>query len=570
MFKRRNALWLIAVIIASLAACSDQGVSPIGENQFTTSGMLISIADVGPSAIVLSVDVSDSISADELSSMVSALGNSLSDPALIPQDGRITVATLVYGDTVAVITNPTPVTEQSLKDVILPDLDSLLTDRVVSGAGADLAGALAAADTILQAATVNDRHVFILGSGAADDPTAVEAACTNLGNAGVMVSAVGVDPDPAGATLLKGCATATGGFFGAGETDLGELCAEAFAYMLQVDVDLEPENGDKPRGESYTVTAKVFRGGDPDSYPVAGQDVTITVVAGPNALTTTTGKTDVDGVVTLTYTGDGGPGTDTIVAETLHPGTGSTLSDTVTVTWINSPPTCDAGGPYHATFDTDTVTVTLDASASSDAEGDSLRYLWQVDCEDARFDDATSATPVLTLTGECLCVDSLLVNLHVSDGFDTTSCDATLFLHDIRPPTIEVREDPLRMWPPNHKYREVTADMMLVAAYDACDIPIDISRAVIVEVRCDEPVNDNGDGNTEPDIMVMCPNSVDLRAERAGGGDGRVYTIVYRITGDNGVSAEAEAKVFVPHDASNDHAAEGDGGYTVPGCGGDN
>ncbi|MCK5618681.1 MAG: hypothetical protein KAJ17_04740, partial [Candidatus Krumholzibacteria bacterium] len=140
MFKRRNALWLIAVIIASLAACSDQGVSPTGENPFAPSGMLVSIADVGPSAIVLSVDVSDSISADELSSMVSALGNSLSDPALIPQDGRITVATLVYGDTVAVITNPTPVTAQSLKDVILPDLDSLLTDRVVSGAGADLAG----------------------------------------------------------------------------------------------------------------------------------------------------------------------------------------------------------------------------------------------------------------------------------------------------------------------------------------------------------------------------------------------------------------------------------------------
>jgi hypothetical protein len=528
--------------------------------------MYATIADVGPSAIVLSVDVSDSISADELQAMVSALGSCLSDPSLIPQDGSITVATLVYGDTVAPVTAPTPVTAQSLKDIILPGLDSLLTDRIVSGAGADMAGALAAADTLLQAATVNDRHVFIMGSGAADDPTAVETACTNLGNAGVMVSAVGVDPDPSGSALLKGCATVTGGFFGAGETDLGELCAEAFAYMLQVDVDLGPENGDKPRGESYTVTAKVFRGGDPDTYPVAGQDATISVVAGPNASTSTTAKTDEDGVVTLTYTGDGGPGTDTIVAETLHPGTGATLTDTATVTWINSPPTCDAGGPYDVTVETDTVQVKLDASSSSDAEDDSLRYHWRVECEDAWLDDETSASPVLTLTGECLCVDSLMVDLQVSDGFDSTSCDASVYIHDNRPPTIEVRDDPLRIWPPNHKYREVTVDMMLVAAHDACDNPIDLSRAVIVEVRCDEPENDIGDGNTEPDIVVTCPNSVDLRAERAGGGDGRVYTIVYRITGDNGVSTEVEAKAFVPHDASNDHAAENDGGYTVPGC----
>jgi hypothetical protein len=307
--------------------------------------------------------------------------------------------------------------------------------------------------------------------------------------------------------------------------DFGELCAEAFAYTLQVDIDLKPESGDKPRGEEYVLTASVFRAGD--------------------------------------------PGTDTIVAETVHPGTGATLSDTATVTWINSPPTCDAGGPYDVTVVTDTVQLKLDASSSSDAENDSLLCHWQVQYEDGWLDDETSATPVLTLTGECLCVDSLVVDLHVSDGFDTTSCDAAVYINDKRPPTIEVREDPLRVWLPNHKYREVTVDMMLVAAYDACDNPIDISRAVIVEVRCDEPVNDNGDGNTEPDVMVMCPNSVDLRAERAGGGDGRVYTIVYRIKGDNGVSAEAEAKVFVPHDAPDDNAVEDDGGYKVPGCGGD-
>ena len=70
------------------------------------------------------------------------------------------------------------------------------------------------------------------------------------------------------------------------------------------------------------------------------------------------------------------------------------------------------------------------------------------------------------------------------------------------------------------------------------------------------------------DIVIHCPNTVELRAERRGGGDGRVYTIVYRVTGENGESVDAEARVIVPHDASSAHAGEdADGGFTVvPDC----
>jgi hypothetical protein len=41
-----------------------------------------------------------------------------------------------------------------------------------------------------------------------------------------------------------------------------------------------------------------------------------------------------------------------------------------------------------------------------------------------------------------------------------------------------------------------------------------------------------------------------LRAERAGGGNGRVYTLTYRVTDGSGNETEAEAKVYVPHDYS--------------------
>lgn len=568
MYKLSCVLSVFVLVAAALVGCSDQVVSPPDDGSMNAAGMTMSIASVGPSDIVLALDVSDSISADELQAMVDALGSCLSDPSLIPQDGRITVATLVYGDSVAAIAAMTPITNDNLQNTILPALTGLLSDRVVGGTGADLTGALTAADTILAKSSLSDRHVLVMGSGAADDPTGALTKSAALGAAGVMVSTVGVSPDAAGAELLQVCAGAAGGFFGAGGADdLAGLCGEALSYMLRVDIDLEPESSDYPRGDTCTVEAAVFRGGDPDTWPVEGQDVTITVVSGPNSALSVTAATDTNGAVEFTYTGDGGPGTDVIVAETLHPGTGLILADTVTVTWINVPPTCDAGGPYNVTVDADTAEVLLDATASSDAEGDSLRFQWSLECGDAWFDDATSATPTLYLTGDCVCFDSLTVDLAVCDGFDTTMCAATVYIDDVRPPTIIVKEEPLRIWPPNHKYRAIEPGMLLESAHDACGDEIDLSEAQVVEVRSDEPDDHIGDGRTVDDILVMCPNTVKLRAERMGGGNGRVYTIVYRIAGENGVATDAEAQVFVPHDHSDDTAVDDQNGYTVvPEC----
>lgn len=69
----------------------------------------------------------------------------------------------------------------------------------------------------------------------------------------------------------------------------------------------------------------------------------------------------------------------------------------------------------------------------------------------------------------------------------------------------------------------------------------------------DEPDNakGNGDGNTVNDIQGADISTEDyffsLRAERAGKGDGRVYTITYTATDACGNSASASATVTVPH-----------------------
>ena len=43
---------------------------------------------------------------------------------------------------------------------------------------------------------------------------------------------------------------------------------------------------------------------------------------------------------------------------------------------------------------------------------------------------------------------------------------------------------------------------------------------------------------------------MDLRAERSGKGDGRIYTITVECTDDSGYSSQSATEVKVPHDQS--------------------
>ena len=72
----------------------------------------------------------------------------------------------------------------------------------------------------------------------------------------------------------------------------------------------------------------------------------------------------------------------------------------------------------------------------------------------------------------------------------------------------------------------------------------------------DEPVNDKGDGNTEPDIILEC-DRVQLRAERQGPSNGRVYRLGWTAVDEAGNAPEEieECIVVVPHDPD-DHPEE--------------
>ena len=72
--------------------------------------------------------------------------------------------------------------------------------------------------------------------------------------------------------------------------------------------------------------------------------------------------------------------------------------------------------------------------------------------------------------------------------------------------------------------------------------------ASLVSVMSNEPDNGLGDGDLPDDIVILNDFTFKLRAERAGGGEGRVYTITYLVTDACGNSTEASVTVTVPHD----------------------
>ncbi len=123
-----------------------------------------------------------------------------------------------------------------------------------------------------------------------------------------------------------------------------------------------------------------------------------------------------------------------------------------------------------------------------------------------------------------------------------TCATAEKIWQDTTPPVVTVSVTPDVLWPPNHKYRNV--EVTLVAT-DAVDPHPNVE---LVSVTSDEADEGLGDGDTKNDIVIQGDFNFKLRAERSGLGEGRTYTITYKVTDASGNSTTAKVTVFVPHD----------------------
>jgi hypothetical protein len=221
-----------------------------------------------------------------------------------------------------------------------------------------------------------------------------------------------------------------------------------------------------------------------------------------------------------------------------------TITVTKTVIALNGPPVADAGPDQDVECGEQAL---LDGSASSDPDStpgtndDIERFEWLLG------EQVLGEGETLALT---LPLGMHVITLRVTDKAGATDTDeTTVRVADNRPPEVTVALDPWTIWPPNHKMVDVTAT---VTISDTCPSSPTPPVVTLLSVTSDEPENDLGDGDTAPDIAGVEAGTEDyefqVRAERSGGGDGRVYTALYRVTDASGNVAEAEGRATVPHD----------------------
>jgi uncharacterized repeat protein (TIGR01451 family) len=147
-------------------------------------------------------------------------------------------------------------------------------------------------------------------------------------------------------------------------------------------------------------------------------------------------------------------------------------------------------------------------------------------------------------------VSSATFDSELSNNTATTATTAS------NPPPDITLNPPITLWPPNHNYHTVTVAQMVQSVRDNC--PISIDDVVIGMVTSDEPDDAIGDGNTINDIVIGADcRSVQLRAERAGTGDGRVYTVTLLLRDSGGFVVRAFFEVSVPHSQDGDPAVKG-------------
>ncbi|MFH1462961.1 MAG: hypothetical protein ABIO70_01105 [Pseudomonadota bacterium] len=151
---------------------------------------------------------------------------------------------------------------------------------------------------------------------------------------------------------------------------------------------------------------------------------------------------------------------------------------------------------------------------------------------------------------------------------ETDSCTGTVTVIDTTAPEVTITAAP-EMWPPNHNYWSFTLSDCAAVSWDNCDeAGLDVDADGVITAIWSDEVEDargGGDGNTNADIVITGDATFDLRAERQGSLDGRVYGIEFSVTDSAGNATEATCYVSVPHDQSGAPAVNSGAaaGYTV-------
>jgi hypothetical protein len=336
-------------------------------------------------------------------------------------------------------------------------------------------------------------------------------------------------------------------------------CSSDLAAAREAFLEVAPGAFVVTEGETFVVP---FTGVDPE-----GGQLTASAALVPGAgLSPTAGMSPLTSVLAFTPSAADKAGAPYVFAVTFVDDGGLASTCEVVVDDVNLNPICDAGGGGSIEIAADGpegALVQLSGSASDpdDLPAD-LQFLWSASDASVIFDDPTRADPVAIFP-----VGVTLATLTVSDGRGGMStCDVSVVVSDLTPPAISCTTSVASLWPPKHDMRCVK---LYVQASDETANP-DAIQILSATLRSDEPDNAYGwgDGHTTGDVngldgfsapvpvahlFAPVPGypglfkaTVLLRAERAGNGDGRVYTFEVTASDEGGNTSSASCVVVVP------------------------
>ena len=246
-------------------------------------------------------------------------------------------------------------------------------------------------------------------------------------------------------------------------------------------------------------------------------------------------KADFFGTDSFTYTisdGNGGTATATVNVNV------TAVNDTPSISPISTSSQQNASGTISQVAivsDVDNAVNTLTVSVPNAPTGITIS-------------DITNANGVVTakIIADCgAALGNNTVVLQVSDGNLISTANLTVNVTPSNPPVINLKPF-ITLSQPNHKYQTVSLNQMVQSAVDDCNGNV-AGTVVIESVTSDEAENGEDDGDTLEDVVINpdC-KTIQLRAERSGVGNGRVYMITLRVGDSSGNVTRANFKVFVP------------------------
>lgn len=239
-------------------------------------------------------------------------------------------------------------------------------------------------------------------------------------------------------------------------------------------------------------------------------------------------------------------------------------------------PSCDAASPYSAGGNA--VRVTCGSGVKAAESICHVHVLEQgapaITCPPATtlpadlFCQATYSGPLATATDACdprpiigsnprlpatfFGAGPHILEWHARDrSGNTASCNQVVTVADTMPPEVFCAVQNPQLWPPNHGLVDIG---LLSFVRDNCDPDPAVARRVTSDENPETQAGSGGQSHC-PDAFVG-DGCVQVRAERAGNGDGRVYAVEVMATDSAGNTGICRTPVGVQHDRSGAEAVD--------------